>query len=101
MKLTKDKAIEYFNQKAPKALRAKGITTIEEYHIKRENDEEERVVFIINGCYMVRYIVPQAYNCFMRNQNFREVLKGWKTSKKDVSETIEIWKSHGWVKEVR
>ena len=101
MKLTKEKAIEYFNAKASKVLLEKGIVTIDEYHVQREQDEEERVIFVINDCYMIRYIVPQAFNCLMRNQSFKEVLKGWRTSKKDIRETVEYWRQKGWVKEVR
>ena len=32
--LTKEKAIAYFNERAPKALREKGIETIEEYFFR-------------------------------------------------------------------
>lgn len=90
-KLTKEKAIAYFNEKAPKALREKGITTIEQYVF--EFNKQEQVVFIINGVYSIRYINPEAYNCFMRNQNFKTVLKGLRTSKKD----IDGWREH-WLK---
>lgn len=99
MKLTKEKAIAYFNEKAPKALREKGIITIDEYIFKKENDEEELTIFVINGVYMIRYIIPEAYNCFMRNQRFKPVLKGLRCSKKDMDSTLEYWRERKWIKQ--
>lgn len=100
-KLTKEQAIAYFNEKAPKSIRDNGIKTIEEYGFRKPEDKEERNFFLINGIYMVRYIIPEAYNHFMRNQNFDPKLSGLRCSKNAISEMLGYWKKKGWLKEVR
>lgn len=78
MALTKEKAIAYFHEKAPKKLRNEGIVgAIEEL---RKGDES---IYIFNENYWIRYMVPEAYNSFMRNQNFKPTLKGILLTKKD------------------
>ena len=83
MKLTREKAIEYFNQKAPKKLREQGIVKMEEY---AKGDES---VFVINDVYLIRYITPEAYNCLMRNQRFNQTLKGIRHTKQDMAQIID------------
>lgn len=92
MKLTKEMAIEYFNQKAPKKLREKGIVDVEGYS---KGDES---VYVINGVYIVRYIVPEAMNCLMRNQNYNPVLRGAKWPRKDVLRAIDALVNKGYSK---
>lgn len=95
MKLTKEQAVAYFNEKAPKALKEQGIQTIKGYSIHRaihpHGQDEWIKVFIINDCYMIRYMTPQAYNCLMRNQNFKTVISGVKLSKKECAGMIAYW----------
>lgn len=91
MKLTKEQAVAYFNEKAPKALKEKGIQTIKGYSIYARARDEWFKVFIINDCYMIRYMTPQAYNCLMRNQNFKTVISGVKLSKKECAEMVAYW----------
>lgn len=92
MKLTKEQAVAYFNEKAPKALKEKGIQTIEGYSIEVRGEEERIKVFIINGCYVIRYIIPQPMNCLMRNQHFKPVVKGFRMSKSECADMVAYWK---------
>ena len=102
--LTKEKAIAYFNERAPKALREKGIETIEEYFFRNpENkDDEGTTLFVINKVYMIRYIIPEAFNCFMRNQRFKPTLRGCKAiGTSPIKRLIKVWTERGWLREVR
>lgn len=99
MELTKEKAIAYFNEKAPKSLREKGVSSIVEYALAK--DELETTIFVINDTYMIRYIFPEAFNCFMRNQNFKPTLKGLRWSKKELTIALANWKDKGWLREIK
>ena len=92
MKLTKEKAIEYFNQNAPEKLREQGIVKMEEYA------KGDKSLFFINDMYVIRYIVPEPSNCFMRNQRFTPVLKGCKYTKKDTRSFIDCLIESGYSK---
>lgn len=91
MKLTKEKAIEFFKTRAPKAWRGKEVETVEEFIF-----DEERNCFLINGRYFVRYIAPEAMNPLMRNQNFNPTLRGYLAPKGEAKETADYWTSKGW-----
>ena len=93
MELTREKAIAYFEEKAPKALREEGIETCEEYVIDVRG--EDCHIFIFNQIYFVRYIIPEAMNCLMKRQNLAPVLKGIKMTKKDANYARQYWEEHG------
>lgn len=92
-KITIEELKTYFNTKAPKALREKGIITCTEYAWKEEDGE--RNLFIVNDCYVIRYIRPESMNFLMRNQNFKPVIKGIKLSR---LETIKLRDSLAFLK---
>lgn len=92
MQLTREKAVEYFDQKAPKKLREQGIIKMEEY---AKGDES---IFFFNDEYVIRYIVPEASNFLMRNQNFSQILKGSKFPKKDIRFFMDRLTQKGYLK---
>lgn len=93
MTITREQAVAYFNEKAPKGLREKGIKSIDEYVLTRRDTKERFNVIVINECYFVRYIVPQAMNCLMKRQNFKPIIKGVKLTQADAAATINYWQS--------
>jgi len=90
--LTKKQAIDFFEKRSPKALREKGIVSIEGY----SSPDGEEQQFIFNGVYLIRYIVPEAMNCLMKKQNYAQTLRGIKCSKKEMVKYGEYLKSKGW-----
>lgn len=99
MELTKEKAIAYFNEKAPKALREKGVSSIVEYAWSKAGFGT--TLYVINDTYMIRYITPEAANCYMRSQNYKPALKGLRWSKKELAITLGIWIDKGWLREIK
>ena len=84
MELTEEKAIAYFNEKAPKALREKEINIITELeHYKGGK------VYIINNNYAVYIMTPEPMNCLMRNQDFTPRISGRKLTKQEVKRFLE------------
>ena len=73
--ITKAEAINYYFHK--KGL---PIKTIRELAV----DGREGNFYIINENYIIRYIIPEAMNCFMRNQNFEPRISGTKITKADL-----------------
>lgn len=94
-KITIEELKTYFNTRAPKALREKGILTCTEYVWKEEGEEGDRNLYIVNDCYVVRYIKPVSMNPLMRNQHFTPVIKGIKLSRLD---TIKLRDSFSFLK---
>lgn len=73
--ITKKEAINYYFHK--KGL---PIKNIREFAM----DGREGNFFIINDNYIIRYIIPEAMNCFMRNQDYEPRISGTKITKADL-----------------
>lgn len=80
--MNKDQALKYYYDKYDDP-----VNLIREFAIlKSENGEFVENFFILNDYYLVRVITPEAYNCFMRNQNFRTRISGRKLTKTEFNE---------------
>ena len=80
MLITKEQAINYFNEKR----KNEEVKTIREFQI----NGTENNFFLINGNYLVRFIVPEAMNSLMRNRNFSHKVSGMKLSRKDAESYV-------------
>lgn len=74
MKITKEQAIKYYEEKKGEEVR-----TIKEFI---RLDKPGRNLFVINDNYIVRYMTPEAWNPFTRNQHFQTRISGFKATKK-------------------
>lgn len=75
MTLTKEKAVKFYTEK-----KRIPISIIREFGIV----DQDRNFFVINDNYVVRYIIPEAMNCLMRNQHFTPRISGMKIRKADL-----------------
>ena len=92
--ITKEQALTYFKTKAPKDLRDQDINCIQMFRVKLPKKETIETVWIINERYLIHYIQPEPYNCFMRNQNFKPVIKGCRLTKdryRDLVDYFELY----------